>query len=115
MQSPPTRAGRVLAACLLIVLRPQHSPGRQIDEMQLRAGDASDGFVAVRIGRELIRRPALHKLACVRAMIEKCDHPQFNSTRTHSSQSADLVTGGGALLPGTRSVACFLLLDTYDG
>jgi hypothetical protein len=81
MQSAPTRAGRVLAACLLIVLRPQHSPGRQIDEMQLRAGDASDGFVAVRIGRELIRRPALHKLACIRAMIEKCDHPQFNSTR----------------------------------
>ena len=49
--------------------------------MQLRTGDASDGFVAVRIGRELIRRPALNKLACVRAMIEKCDHPQFNSTR----------------------------------
>jgi hypothetical protein len=66
---------RVLAACLLIVPRPQYPPGRPIDEMQLRAGEASDGLIAVRIGRDLIRRPALHHLTSVGAMKEKSDHP----------------------------------------
>ena len=59
---------------LLAILGPQHSPGRPIDEMQLRAGEASDELIAVRIRRDLIRRPALHELTGVRATIDKSSH-----------------------------------------